>query len=181
MGTVKIEPIGGAELGRIEPVPTGVEAWRGLDGPPVPVVIAGTVWDSLVQAALETPDPVQTARVFRLFMRRGEPRFVVRCVEIESVSRSQRGILRWNEGGYPPLSAAERKGGNALIRGDIELAPHDAWWMGREQTDLRILLRREGDDRVEFGAWWARGGTSGLGSRHETDGELLPVRLLVTG
>jgi hypothetical protein len=104
---------------------------------------------------------------------------VVRAVEIESVWRNEPGILRWNEGGYPPLSAAKRKGGNAFVRGDVDLTPDDAWWMGREQTDLRILLRRDGDDRVVFGAWWARGGTNGLASRHETDGELLPVRLLV--
>lgn len=100
---------------------------------------------------------------------------------MESAWRNERGILRWNEGGYPPLGAAERKGGNAFVRGDVELATHDAWWMGREQTDLRILLQSDGDDRVAFGAWWARGGSGGLDSRHETDGELLPVRLLIAG
>ena len=60
----------------------------------------------------------------------------------------------------------------------MDLATHDAWWMGREQTDLRILLARDADT-VIVSAWWARGGTVGLRSRHETDGEVMPVRLLL--
>ncbi len=86
--------------------------------------------------------------------------------------------MRWTEGGYPALSEPLRKGGNAFIRGDVDLATHDAWWMGREQTDLRILLAGEADT-VIASAWWARAGTSGLHSRHETDGEVMPVRLLI--
>jgi hypothetical protein len=78
------------------------------------------------------------------------------------VWRNERGVLRWNEAGYPPLTAALRKGGNAFIRGDIELSAHDAWWMGREQTDLRLLFNRE-PDGIALAAWWARGGTSGSG------------------
>lgn len=50
--------------------------------------------------------------------------------------------------------------------------------MGREQTDLRILLARDADS-VLVSAWWARAGTTGLHSRHETDAEVMPVRLLL--
>lgn len=178
---MRFETFGGTELGSLADSPSALESWRGIDGAPVPVAVAATVLARLVEAALEAPDPIRAPRVFRLFMRRGEPRLVVRCVEIESAWRNERGVLRWNEGGYPPLSAAERKGGNAFIRGDLDLTTHDAWWMGREQTDLRILLKREARDRIAFSAWWARGGTTGLNGRHETDGEVLPVRLLVAG
>lgn len=175
------EPSCGASLGTLVGNEGAVESWTAIDGPPVPVVISSAVWRVLIDAVLATEDPQNKPRVFRLFMPRGQPRTVVQATEIEPVWRNERGILRWKEGGYPPTSEPLRKGGNAFVRGDLELATHDAWWMGREQTDLRILLRRDGDDRVRFGAWWARGGTSGPGSRHETDGELLPVRLLVTG
>jgi len=59
----------------------------------------------------------------------------------------------------------------------VDLTTDDAWWTGREQTDLRILLAKD-DGSVLVSAWWARAGTSGLTSHHETDGQLMPVRLL---
>lgn len=33
-------------------------------------------------------------------------------------------------------SSTSDQGGNAFIRGDAQLDLRDAWWMGREQTDL---------------------------------------------
>jgi hypothetical protein len=152
-------------------------SWRAVDGPPVPIAISASVWQVLTEAVRATADPVAHARVFRLFLRRGEPRHVVRATEIESAWRNERGVLRWNEGGYPPLGEALRKGGNASIRGDTDVELHDAWWMGREQTDLRILLAQR-DGEVTFTAWWARAGTSGLMTHHATDGEPMAVRLL---
>jgi hypothetical protein len=171
------EPRCGASLGTLAGNEAVVESWTAIDGPPVPVVISSAVWGVLLDAALATEDPQRKPRVFRLFMPRGQPRTVVHATEIAPVWRSERGILRWKEGGYPPTSEPLRKGGNAFVRGDVDLATHDAWWMGREQTDLRILLRREGEGIV-FSAWWARAGTAGLRSRQETDGEVMPVLLL---
>jgi hypothetical protein len=124
-------------------------------------------------------DVVGQPKVFRLFMHRGQPRQVVKAVGIESVWRNERGILCWIEGGYPPLSEPLRKGGNAFIPGDAELTLDDAWWMGREQTDLRILLHRDGES-VLVSALWARGQHWPC-RRHETGGEVLPVRLLIDG
>jgi hypothetical protein len=98
--------------------------------------------------------------------------------EIETAWRTDRGIIRWHEGGYPDRTSTLRKGGNAFIRGDIRPNLADAWWMGREQTDLRILLRLTADS-VEFSAWWARAGTLGSESAYESDGELLPVHLYI--
>lgn len=120
-----VVPVHGCEIGEY-----GTEAEAGgrrqaLDGPPVPVAIARDVWDLLIDATLTT-DPVERPGVFRLLMPRGEPRRVVRAVEIPSVSRNERGIVRWNEGGYPALREPIRKGGNAFIRGDVDLASHDA-------------------------------------------------------
>ncbi len=44
--------------------------WRGLNGPPVPVIIDLNVWEDLQQAARFTRDPRNHPRVFRLFMKR---------------------------------------------------------------------------------------------------------------
>lgn len=71
-----------------------------------------------------------------------------------------------------------RKGGNAIIRDKVDLRPDDAWWMGREQTELRIILAYV-DDLTLAAAWWGRGGTGGLKAQ-ETDGELWPVELLIS-
>jgi hypothetical protein len=171
--------IGGSELGSLEESSRAAwERWRGTQGPPVPVIIDALVWKMLIDCIAATPDPSASPRVVRLFMRRGQPRQVVAAANIETVWRNERGVLRWNEGGYPPLTAALRKGGNAFVRGDVDLSPHDAWWMGREQTDLRLLFDRK-PTGIVLAAWWARGGTSGLASAAETDGEPWPVRILV--
>lgn len=175
-----IRPVGGTQLGRLD-LATRDEfgAWRSRLGPPVPVIVAAEAWETLLEAARATSDPVAAPRVFRLFMRRGQPREVVAATEVEPVWRNARGVLRWKEGGYPSLAERLRKGGNAFIRGDTQLTTHDAWWMGREQTDLRLLLAGAGKGPVSVAAWWARAGTPGLGNSLETDGELWPVSLLV--
>jgi hypothetical protein len=172
-----VVPVHGCEIGQYGGEAGAHGRWQALDGPPVPVAIAHDVWDILTDAALTT-DREERPRVFRLLMPRAEPRRVVRSVEIPSVWRNERGILRWTEGGYPTLSEPLRKGGNAFIRGDVDLVTHDAWWMGREETDLRILLAHDVDSML-VSAWWARAGTTGLRRRHETDGEVLPVRLIL--
>jgi hypothetical protein len=173
-----VRGIAGTEVEEVDGA-LGQPPWQSSDGPPVPVAIRGQVWDEIVAATDGAADPRGAPVVFRLFMARGRPREVIALTRIESVWRTARGILRWNEGGYPRLTEPTRKGGNAVIRGDVDLRPDDAWWMGREQTDLRLLLRRMGEDIIEVGAWWARGGTGGLGAGHETDGEFMPVRLLI--
>jgi hypothetical protein len=134
---------------------------------------------TLISAVDEKMDEIAHPRVFRLFMPRREPRNVVGVAEIEEVERNANGIVRWNEGPYPPRSEPLRKGGNAFVRGDIDLRLHDAWWMGREQTDLRLLLMSGNEAEVLFRAWWSRAGTGGLRSRWETDGDVWPVRLIV--
>lgn len=149
-------------------------------GSPVPVKIDKAVWETLLGATERTTDPSSKSRVFRLFMKRRTPRHVVRASEIASVTRTERGIIRWKEGGYPALSESERKGGNAFIRGDIDFRLDDAWWMGREQTDLRILIAKK-EERILMSAWWARGGTGGTDSKSETNGEVLQVKLLLCG
>ncbi|HEC36538.1 MAG TPA: hypothetical protein ENI39_08395 [Anaerolineae bacterium] len=174
-----VQPVNGTELKPFNEVTRNEwGAWRGLMGPPVPVVINADIWQRLIEAILETDDPIKQPRVFRLFMRRGKPRRVVEATEIQQVYRNERGTVRWTEGRYPPKTAPLRKGGNAFIRGDVQLTLRDAWWMGREQTDLRILLA-EVSGEIQVAAWWSRAGTSGLSSKHETDGELWPVRLLI--
>ena len=101
--TRKVVPIHGCEVADYSAQAEAHERWQGLDGPPVPVIVARDVWDSLLEVASST-DVVSQPRVFRLFMPRGKPRQVVKAVEIESVWRNERGILRWEEGGYPALS-----------------------------------------------------------------------------
>jgi len=167
-----VQPVDGTEFKPFDEVTRNEwSAWRGIIGPPVPVVINVDVWQRLTKAVLETDDPVKRPRVFRLFMRRGKPRYVVDVTEIQQVYQNDRGALRWTEGGYPPRTAPLRKEGNAFIRGDVQLTLRDAWWMGREQTDLRILLT-ESAGRIQVAAWWSRAGTSGFSGKHETDGEL---------
>lgn len=165
----------------VEPLSSETEqrwaAWRGMSGPPVPVIVEMPVWETLVSEAREMPIPIQRPRVFRLFMRRRQPRRVLALEEIVSVWTNERGVFRWNEGGYPALSEQHRKEGNAFIRNQVELRLDDAWWIGREQTELRVILSREGA-RVLVGAWWGRGGTGGLKGQ-ETDGELWPVEMLL--
>jgi len=175
----KLHPMGGTELVRFDPATEKAwRVWRAHDGPPVPIIVEAEILEAHVEAARVAADPFTNPRVFRLFMRRGRPRQVVHSSEIATVWRTSRGVLRWNEGGYPPLAAALRKGGNTIIRGDVELAAHDVWWMGREQTDLRILLCASGDS-VALGAWWARAGVVSSGDSLGTDGEPWPVRLIV--
>jgi hypothetical protein len=135
-------------------------------------------WSSKAAFGRPSADPTATPCVFRFLMPRGEARQVVATLEIEHVWRNERGVLRWEEGPYPTRAEPLRKGGNAFLRGDVAIRYDDAWWMGREQTDLRILLAREPDE-VVVSASWARAGVAGLGGHHETDGELLAVELLL--
>lgn len=175
----RIVPIGDTKVGKMSRSARETwNTWRGVEGPPVPVVILSQVFEELLQAARELRDPLENARVYRLFMRRRSPRRVVDATRIERVWRNEHGVLRWEEGGYPSRTEPLRKGGNAFIRGDVQVNFSDAWWMGREQTDLRILLGHS-LQRIDISAWWARGGTTGLAGKHETDGELWPVHLIV--
>ncbi len=157
----------------------GWKRWTSRRGGPVPVKIAKEVWDELVQTTLSIHEPANNPRVFRLFMPRGEPRHVVAMKAIQQVWQTDRGIIRWKEEGYPGPEAKLRKGGNAFIRGNIKLKHDDAWWMGRELTDLRILLANE-SGKLMFTAWWVRGGTGKSGSTAETNGEVLPVQLIIS-
>ena len=51
--------------------------------------------------------------------------------------------------------------------------------MGREQTNLRLLLASDnGQSILVAGGWGRTGANRGLG-RHDTDGELLRVRLMI--
>lgn len=156
------------------------EEWTGRAGPPVPVKVDKAVWETLLLAVKTAVNPVHNPQVFRLFMKRRTPRHVVSASKIEKVWRTKRGIIRWEERGYPSLSESLRKGGNAFIRGDTHFRLDDAWWMGREQTELRILLAAETGE-VEVTAWWARGGTGSASNAGESDGELWRVKLLISG
>jgi hypothetical protein len=172
---LKIQPLGGTRISRADQRNERYwREWRSQDGPPVPVWIDCGVWNTLVQAAHDTADPVGRPRVFRLFMRRGQPRRVWRTSEIERVRIGRGGVIRWEEGGYPSLKEPLRKGGNCFIRGSAEIGLADAWWMGREQTDLRVLLARRRRGRLLVSAWWSR-----RDSRNGTDGELWPVRVII--
>ena len=151
--------------------------WTGADGPPVPVLIPEDVLRTLGAALAEPGDLARQPRVFRLFMPRGNPREVTDCAEIEEVWLGHFETIRWREGGYPPTTEALRKGGNAFLRGDVEFQLRDAWWMGREQTDLRLLAASD-PAGVRIGAWWARAGASGE-LKHSSDGDVWPVRLIV--
>ena len=153
------------------------KAWVGREGPPVPVIIEPSVWQELVVAALTSQPPIHVPRVYRLFMPRGEPRRVAALSEIVRVWATERGVTRWEEEGYPSRAARQRKGGNAFIQDRTELGLRDAWWMGREQTDLRLFLSPHSAE-LEVAAWWGRGGTVGLRGQ-ETDGDLWPVELLL--
>ena len=173
---IKFELVGETELtfnqGKIEKV---LNNWQSKDGPPIPVVIEKEVWDILVNAVINTPDSANHPRVFRLYMKRGKPRHVIKTSEIEEVWLNARGIIRWKEGRYPSIKGPLRKGGNCFIRDDVELYLHDAWWMGRELTDLRILMSIEKNKTIVISAWWSRGDSS----KNGTDGELWPVKLIL--
>ena len=152
--------------------------WRGEKGPPVPVIIRRDVLDKLQDALRQTTDPTSRPRVFRLFAERGQPRRVVMLSEIEDVWKNKFGTIRWTEEGYPNDKSKPRKGGNAFLRGDTDLSIHDAWWMGREQTESRLLLRMGEGGKIHLSAWYGRGGAR-LGNRTETDGDVWPARLLI--
>jgi hypothetical protein len=154
------------------------EEWAARLGPPVPVRIDRAVWEILLRAAKTAKDPINKPRVFRLLMKRRVPRHVVLASELANVTRTERGIIRWVEGGYPSTSEPLRKGGNAFIRGDTQLRFDDAWWMGREQTDLRVLLAKSAE-AIRVSAWWVRGGVGKSEGTSETNGELWSVRLLI--
>jgi len=175
-----IKAVDGAEIATLNDISRKHwENWTRQMGPPVPVIIDPKVWYIVLQAALSTTDPVNNPRVFRLFMKRGNPRHVVHASEIEEVWTSEQGAIRWSEGGYPSVSEPTRKGGNAFVQGDVQIQLGDAWWMGREQTDLRILLAKKANT-ILVSAWWARaGGRRGSPGRNDTDGALWPVLLLV--
>jgi len=72
--------------------------------------------------------------------------------KIKDVYINDLGCMRWREVGYPSSDKKFRKGGNAFIRGDTHITYEDAYWMGREQTELRILLNKHTEDKIEFSA-----------------------------
>lgn len=153
--------------------------WRAdRDGPPVPVLVERAVWQRLVSNALLTSDHVERPRVFRLLMRRRFPCHVVDASEIRHVQLGPRGVIRWEEGQYPASKEPIRKGGNAFIRQDAKLLPVDAWWMGDEKTDVRILIAGH-NNVISVSAYWARKNPMGNLGQYGSDGEPWPVKLLI--
>lgn len=172
---IKFKLVGGTKLiFNQENIENILNNWRSENGPPVPVAIDEKVWNILVNAVIGTSDPANNPRVFRLYMQRHRPRHVIETSEIEDVWMNL-GVIRWEERGFPARNEPIRKGGNCFIRGDVKLNLTDAWWMGRELTDLRILMMIEENKKIVLSAWWSRGNLGPNG----TNGNLWPVKLII--
>ncbi len=179
-GKIDFKLVDGTELEFInENAENIINKWNSKNNdPPVPVGIEKKVWDKLIEEVMNTNDAIKNPRVFCLFMKKGKPRYVVETKEIEKekIRINRRGIIRWEIKKYPARESPNRIGGICFIRGDVQLKLDDAWWMGRELTDLRILLNKKDEKTIEVLACWSRGSTSGNG----TDGEVCPVKLIIS-
>ncbi|MDG6999963.1 MAG: hypothetical protein JRN15_12710 [Nitrososphaerota archaeon] len=108
-------------------------------------------------------------RAFSLFQQRGRryPCSVVDFQEIK-VKNVRPGIFRFPGVNYPAGTSVRNCGTLMMQSEPLELTNHFAYWMGREQTNLVILMKNGLVDPEDYEALWVD---------NETDGEFVPVRL----
>jgi len=105
----------------------------------VRIKIKRDVWDEVIKAAREVKERGEKIRAFFLYSKRGNPLLVVRAKEVPvrviKESSSSGMIFRW---AYPkdkyreyyPRRGPDRYSGTLLIKSDLSMTLHYAYWMG---------------------------------------------------
>lgn len=107
-------------------------------------------------------------KAFALLSKRGQryPCLVVDYKEI-AVRHVRMGVFRFPGTPYP-VGTVVRNCGNMIMQNEPPvLTYHFAYWMGREQTNLVILMQNR-TDPLNYEAYWVD---------NETDGEFVPVKI----
>lgn len=97
------------------------------------------VWDEIIKSAVEAKKEGEKIKAFFLYSKRGDPLYVVRAVEVPvriiKESSPSGVIFRWD---YPknkyrvyyPRGGPDRYAGTVLIKPDLSMTLHYAFWMG---------------------------------------------------
>lgn len=107
-------------------------------------------------------------RAFSLYCKRGQglPYVVSECRPLEVVEVKP-DIFYYVNMFYPDRESGERFVGTVVIRPDLELTLHYAYWMGAGDYDFTINLRIREDGEPEYKAYWV--------NKRKTHGEFIEI------
>jgi hypothetical protein len=110
-------------------------------------------------------------KAFALYCKRGNgmPYIVHDCKPIHVVEHKA-GVFYYVGMVYPDKSSSDRFAGTLVVRKDLAITPHYAYWMGVGDYDFTIFLR-VGDDKPEWKAYWVH--------RQKTHGEFIEIEVEV--
>lgn len=148
------------------------------------IKIKQEVWDEVIKVARKTKNSGEKIRAFFLYSKRGNPLLVVKAKEvpvriIKETSPSGM-IFRWN---YPkekyreyyPNSGSERYSGTLLIKPDLSMSLHYAYWMGVDfpggSGGFNINLWLDDSDNPIYKAFYV--------NRDKTHGEFIEVPIVI--
>jgi len=122
-------------------------------------------WEKICKAA-EIKD--RKIKAFALYCKRGKgtPYIVSECRPIK-VIEDKPGIFHYVGMVYPDKGSKERFAGTIVIRPDLDITPHYAYWMGVGDYDFTINLRMGKDGKPEYKAYWVH--------RQKTHGEFIEI------
>jgi hypothetical protein len=124
-------------------------------------------WRTMCKAAERNCDRI---KAFALYCKRGKgtPFLVCDFKPIEVVEVKP-GVFYYVGMIYPDKSSDERFAGTLVIRRNLEIDPHYAYWMGVGDYDFTINLRLDGNGEPEWKAYWVH--------RQRTRGEFIEIHV----
>ena len=157
---------------------------------PMPKIrIPKHIWKELIESAREAKGSGIPLRAFFLFSRRGSPLEVTRCkevpVKIIKESSPSGPIFRWNieryEEYYLPRKHPESYCGTVLIKKDLDMTLHYAYFMGigfRHRKGFNTNLWIGDDGKAIYKAFYVH--SAKLETTNQTHGEFVPIAVEVT-
>jgi len=145
------------------------------------LLIPRHVWETVVKAAREAKERGIPVRAFFLFCRRGKPFHVMSCKEVPvRVHKLNPLIFTWDLSRankreyYPSRDTPYSYRGVIVIRKDLQLTLHDAYWAaidapGSIYIHVRLWIDENGNPCYE--AHWI--------DRVKTHGEFTPIKIRI--
>ncbi len=148
--------------------------------------ISREVWNEVISVAREAKERGEKIRAFFLYSKRGDPLLVVRAKEVPvriiKESSPSGMIFRWN---YPrdryreyyPKKGPDRYSGTLLVKPDLSMSLHYAYWMGVDfpggSGGFNINLWLDDEGRPIYRAFYVH--------RDKTNGEFVEVPVEIVG
>lgn len=134
--------------------------------PPI-VKIPSRIWNNIIKTAKEFSGEYGCEKAFGLFAKRRRGKKVpegflanhydvidFKEIELEHISPGVYTYKNQKKRGFYPKDGL-RYIGAVEIRKDLKIDPMDAYWIGREQTDIMIYINQNLKDKV----YWVNHGT----------------------